>query len=934
VALGDGIRRNIAHVSQEERDRFVQAVLKLDRERHFPDGVSYFDKQEDIHKNAHAGGANVHGGPAFIPWHRELCNRFEALLREVDPDLSLHYWDWTVDPRNAPDGSGGHVDLLTSSFMGGAGDPVGSPFGDFESTELGHALIWRQVAGTSAKPDGRPDIPSDAEVKNAADFVDLDINIGGPHGDAHYYIGGSLTDPHFSFHDPFVFLLHSNLDRLWAEWQTEPGRSSRMAPATAYGGYSSEPSINELIQPWAGDVGIANATPLRPWTAPDHMEVLKTYKDISVVTPPCYDTLPTTVQVVTADNPMGEVRFTDVPEGETAIRAAVFEIRACGEINLKVTAPLAAPFAVHLPASGLLTVPRRPQLLQVGRLWFSYTAGPAGSMPEEDVTIHCEETGEDFLFHLRAESIARPTVAVMMALDQSGSMEEPAGIDPTTRRIDVLHQSATNFAQLVQDNNGVGIVSFDDTAPPGTAVTRFTGGAFDPARAAAITAISHIAPAGSTSIGNGLKLARDTLNPVGDYDRKALIVFTDGLENTPLWIADVAGTINDRTFAIGLGTAQEVSAGALTSLANHTQGYLLLSGQLSPAVDDYFRLTKYFLQVLAGVTNTEVVVDPDGYLAPGTKVREPFVLSETDIDATVILLSDLPVIRFALETPTGQVVTPETASESGALFRRATRMDYYRFDLPLVVSGEEAQAGTWHALLEFDRKVFSRTEAQVSSFSRGVRWSLVAHSLSNLKMRAAVAQSSLEPGASVGIRATLTEYGVPLAAGATVEAEIARPDDTVSVVALSESEAGGFEASFPAPLPGVYRIHVRAFGGTSRGQPFTREQLLSAAIVRGGDRPPPASDPADAERVRALCELLSCLLGEERLGRLLKEHGVSPEEVRRCLEAWCRRRLSGPSKEELAAREGVPPPREGREGGSFAPSAHLLEALRQLVEQE
>src|SRR5437868_119686 len=153
MALGDDIRRNIAHVSQAERDRFVAAILKLDKNRFFPDGVSYWDKQEDIHKNAHAAGADVHGGPAFIPWHRELCNRFEALLREVDPDLSLHYWDWTVDPRKAPDGAGGQVNLFLPNFMGGTGNPAGAPFGDFESTEPGHSLIWREVGANGANLD-------------------------------------------------------------------------------------------------------------------------------------------------------------------------------------------------------------------------------------------------------------------------------------------------------------------------------------------------------------------------------------------------------------------------------------------------------------------------------------------------------------------------------------------------------------------------------------------------------------------------------------------------------------------------------------------------------------------------------------------------------------------------------------------------------------
>jgi hypothetical protein len=67
MAPGDGIRRNIAHVSPAERDRFLAAVLQLDTNKFYPDGVSHWDKQEDIHKNAHAAGANVHVGPAFIP---------------------------------------------------------------------------------------------------------------------------------------------------------------------------------------------------------------------------------------------------------------------------------------------------------------------------------------------------------------------------------------------------------------------------------------------------------------------------------------------------------------------------------------------------------------------------------------------------------------------------------------------------------------------------------------------------------------------------------------------------------------------------------------------------------------------------------------------------------------------------------------------------
>ena len=62
MALGDGIRRNLAKVSATERTRFINAILTMDTSKFFPDGVTYWDKQEDIHKNGHQNGLAVHGG--------------------------------------------------------------------------------------------------------------------------------------------------------------------------------------------------------------------------------------------------------------------------------------------------------------------------------------------------------------------------------------------------------------------------------------------------------------------------------------------------------------------------------------------------------------------------------------------------------------------------------------------------------------------------------------------------------------------------------------------------------------------------------------------------------------------------------------------------------------------------------------------------------
>ena len=91
----------------------------------------------------------------------------------------------------------------------------------------------------------------------------------------------------------------------------------------------------------------------------------------------------------------------------------------------------------------------------------------------------------------------------MLVLDQSGSMDWLAGIDATTKRIDVLHQAATQFVQLAQDTSqqgdAVGMVSFDHNAYPRVAVTTNMGTGFD--LAAVITAIQNLHPAGATSIG-------------------------------------------------------------------------------------------------------------------------------------------------------------------------------------------------------------------------------------------------------------------------------------------------------------------------------------------------------------------------------------------------------------------------------------------------
>jgi hypothetical protein len=442
MAIGDGIRRDISLVSEEERNRFISAIVKLDTAKFFPDGVSYWDKQEDIHKNAHFSGVDVHGGPGFIPWHRVIVNRLEQLLREVDPALSLHYWDWTTDPRST---NGGRTALFTDAFMGNANGDAGHLLNDFESSEdaelgNGHTKIWRDVAAQAANGDGTPALADDATILGNGNFQTLAAALKGAHDNtAHSYIGGTLTNAHYSFHDPFVFLLHSNLDRLWAKWQTDPAHPDRLVPATAYSGLSPAALTQlatENVEPWAGGTG------LEPWASDATKRAVINYLDPSVVTPACYDTNTGSFQVLESENPFNaasnrfQVNFNDVPEEETTWRAAVIRVRACGDVTIRVK-PGTEPGPPFVVSTSSVTSKQGPFPFREIRIWFQFTAGAVGTAPQSigalNTTLKCDENGQEFNFELKANTIQRPTVAVQLVLDQSGSMAWAAGTSGATR---------------------------------------------------------------------------------------------------------------------------------------------------------------------------------------------------------------------------------------------------------------------------------------------------------------------------------------------------------------------------------------------------------------------------------------------------------------------------------------------------------------------
>jgi murein tripeptide amidase MpaA len=586
------------------------------------------------------------------------------------------------------------------------------------------------------------------------------------------------------------------------------------------------------------------------------------------------------------------VNFNNVPAGVTTTRAAVFSVQSCPPVALNVTSGpivLTGPGSFGLPLGGALLPAASSSLERDARVWVSYTGTTAGDVATGTMTVTCPQTGQVFVIPITANTIAEPAVASCLILDQSGSMDFASGI-PGKRRIDVLHDAAPSFVTLLPDNDGIGVVSFDQGAYLRLGITQAGPLSAGTGRVLGTAAIaSHVTnPAGTTSIGNGLELGHNTIAPVTGYDSTALVVFTDGEENTYKFIHDVQALIDNRVFAIGLGTVTEVNPVALNQLVSNTGGYLLLTDNLGPS--DIFKLQKYFVQIMAGVTNAEIVTDPDGYLPPTVEIRIPFYLTEADYGSDVMLLSPAPgAFGFQIETPAGvRIDHTALGGVLGVKFSQSANLSFYRLSLPVVAQGVAAQAGRWSIILQVSAaawKEYLSSQRGRPDAKIGVPYSAVVHARSSLNFDAYVAQASHLPGAILGLRAVLKEMDLPVEHRAKVIAEIKRPDGTMLSLTLTETDPGVFEGSTLAALSGVYPVHFRATGRTLRGYPFTREQLRTAITWKGGDDPPPrGKPPGDAGCCPDWPGFLRCLLSQEAIRQWLERSKVDPNAIAKCVE--------------------------------------------------
>lgn len=245
------VRKNANILTPGERDRLVSAFAQLNNQ-----GTGRFTDFRDMHTNV--SSPQAHGAPGFLPWHRAYLLDLERELQAIDPSVALPYWRFDQPAPN----------IFTLEFFG-VSDALGtvkfSPSNplQFWKTDGVQGINRRPFFNTSTAPPG---LRTEAQtLALGTQFPAFRTMEGNPHGSAHTSFGGSISSINTAARDPLFFLLHCNVDRLWAKWQRQNGRFNP-AQAASYDSNPGNPvghNLTDTMWPWNGIT-----TPPRPPTAP------------------------------------------------------------------------------------------------------------------------------------------------------------------------------------------------------------------------------------------------------------------------------------------------------------------------------------------------------------------------------------------------------------------------------------------------------------------------------------------------------------------------------------------------------------------------------------------------------------------------------------------------------------------------------------------
>jgi hypothetical protein len=220
------IRKNVSKLTDADPEAIAfRAAIKALKDLKPTDTRNYIN-QAQVHAEY-----CYHNSVALLPWHRIYLYRFELLLQDFVPGVTLPYWDWVKD-REIP------LIFKFPKYKDTRGIEQDNPLYDERRWPLNLDQVLPtadQIAKITQLPDS-PDFlgtwPQQTGERPRRGKIE------DPHDSVHNRVGGSnpndandtgdMGDAGTSARDPIFWTHHSNLDRLWAKWQKDnPGAIPR-----------------------------------------------------------------------------------------------------------------------------------------------------------------------------------------------------------------------------------------------------------------------------------------------------------------------------------------------------------------------------------------------------------------------------------------------------------------------------------------------------------------------------------------------------------------------------------------------------------------------------------------------------------------------------------------------------------------------------------
>jgi len=185
---------------------YIDGVRCLQKTKGSKTGRNEWDEMSSVH---YSNSMINHGYPRFLPWHRNFLLAIETAMSScLGRSVAVPYWNSGLDASIAD----GLMHSPLYNFFGGDGSCV---FNTTCAIPKKHCLSRKFNTGTTLATTEQI-----MQMIATSDFTKMYKSLEGfIHGSPHVFLGGDMENM-YSSNDPIFYMHHSNVDRIWALWQS------------------------------------------------------------------------------------------------------------------------------------------------------------------------------------------------------------------------------------------------------------------------------------------------------------------------------------------------------------------------------------------------------------------------------------------------------------------------------------------------------------------------------------------------------------------------------------------------------------------------------------------------------------------------------------------------------------------------------------------